>query len=262
MHILRCRACDHCFTDTTRLSERVVYDAAYFLEAHKNWFANPDVEHFELLRRLIELHGKELELVDVGCGPGNFLRHLRRNSPGLKLLGLDLIENRNEDGIDYLQMDFLKEDLENSAVGREFDVVVTMHTIEHIEDGPDFIARLRKICKPGGLIIITTPNERSILYRCAGFLKRLGIKFAYQRLYGEHHCNHYNFASLTRLCRSGGLQVIEKVATNIPMRLVDTPPLGRLGVAIVKLGVWFTFQIGLLTQQTYQQTIICRRPLA
>lgn len=39
-----------------------------------------------------------------------------------------------------------------------FDVVTSFETIEHINDRPGFLAELRRIIKPGGHLILSTPN--------------------------------------------------------------------------------------------------------
>ena len=255
IYLLRCPDCDHCFTDVSRLTDRVTYDAEYFFTVHKNWFANPDLEQFDLMYRKIAQQGSR-RVIDVGCGTGNFLRYLRQKDANLELTGLDLIANDSKDGIEYVQMDFLKE----SFAGRDFDVVISAHTIEHIDEARDFVQRLQALCRPGGLIIILTPNEHSVLFRAARLMNWLGLKFAFQRLYSEHHVNHYNMSSLPRLCRCLGLEVLETIGTNIPMRLVDTPPVGAAVQAVLRWGVWVTFLLGKLTGATYQQTVICRKP--
>ncbi len=39
------------------------------------------------------------------------------------------------------------------------DVVITFETIEHIDDYAKFVSEIRRILKPGGLAIISTPND-------------------------------------------------------------------------------------------------------
>jgi SAM-dependent methyltransferase len=39
-----------------------------------------------------------------------------------------------------------------------FDVVTSFETIEHLEDRAQFIAELRRVLKPDGLLILSTPN--------------------------------------------------------------------------------------------------------
>ncbi len=47
----------------------------------------------------------------------------------------------------------------------EFDCCVSIEVIEHIEHHPRFIREMARVTKPGGLIVITTPNVLSITSR-------------------------------------------------------------------------------------------------
>ena len=255
VRLYRCHNCDHCYTDTSQLSGREAYGPEYFLEVHKNWFENPDFAQFELLRQRIEGISKQAAVIDVGCGTGNLLRYLSAKSPNLKLTGLDLIENTQATTIEYICCDFLTTDM-----GRQFDFVATLHTIEHIEDLDLFMGRLKDVCRTGGQIAITTINERSLLYRTARLLRGLGIAFVFERIYGIHHLNHFNFSSLRRLCERSGLEVVKVIGSNIRIESVDIASRNPVLKPILAFGVSVLFWLGTLTGATYQQTVVCRKP--
>jgi SAM-dependent methyltransferase len=46
-----------------------------------------------------------------------------------------------------------------------FDVVITFQVIEHIQDDVQFLKEIHRVLKPGGLVIITTPNRPMSLSR-------------------------------------------------------------------------------------------------
>src|ERR671931_496445 len=70
--LYRCPSCDHCFTDVESLEYLGEYDEAW--EAlHPNWFANPNFELFEFIRRTIERHKPDASVIDVGAGRGELL---------------------------------------------------------------------------------------------------------------------------------------------------------------------------------------------
>lgn len=52
----------------------------------------------------------------------------------------------------------------------KFDVVFASHVIEHYVDLPNFFAVLRRVTKPGGLIVIATPNNDTLEYIARPFL--------------------------------------------------------------------------------------------
>lgn len=78
-------------------------------------------------------------------------------------------------GVDYNELEdvppgfvFRRADLNSEDIpfeSDEFDLVVCSHVIEHIVDPISFFQDCLRICKPGGLIYIEAPSERSILQK-------------------------------------------------------------------------------------------------
>jgi SAM-dependent methyltransferase len=40
-----------------------------------------------------------------------------------------------------------------------FDCVVSFETVEHVEDDAAFVAEIRRVLKPGGILLLSTPNK-------------------------------------------------------------------------------------------------------
>jgi len=59
-------------------------------------------------------------------------------------------------GVEFREMD--ASDL--SGLDRRFDLVVSFQVIEHLADPGAFLDDLRRLVRPGGAIVITTPNVR------------------------------------------------------------------------------------------------------
>lgn len=80
-----------------------------------------------------------------------------------EFMGLEGIRHYNAVNVDrrwLLTTDYLQ-DLSQKRWGfddNEFDIVIAQHVIEHVPDRIAFIAECLRIVKPGGLIIIETPN--------------------------------------------------------------------------------------------------------
>jgi SAM-dependent methyltransferase len=51
------------------------------------------------------------------------------------------------------------------------DLVVSVETIEHLENPRHFVRELTRIARPGGTIILTTPNQLSVLSKACLLLK-------------------------------------------------------------------------------------------
>jgi len=112
---------------------------------------------------LREIRRKNLSgtCLDYGAGAGGLLTLL--NSTGIfsQLYGADLMArpSKLDPSINWIQQD-LNDDL--TAMPMQFDVLVSSEVIEHLENPRavfrDFYSKL----KPGGTLIMTTPNQQSI----------------------------------------------------------------------------------------------------
>jgi SAM-dependent methyltransferase len=248
----RCPECDHCFTDVKSLERLGAYDPEW--EAlHENWFANPNVALFELVAEAIAHHKEDARVIDIGSGRGELLTYLRERKPRLVLTGLDASLQPEIPGVEVIRADINSVDLGD----RQWDVAVTMATIEHLADVRTFAARLRSVLAPGGLAIVATNNERSITYDVARALRRMGYDVPFERLYDRHHLNHFNPRSLQTLMEGSGLRPLRLHRHNIPLAAVDMPTES----AVLRLGVWGTFVVGRLTGRTFFQTLVLERPL-
>ncbi len=57
-----------------------------------------------------------------------------------------------------------------------FDVAVANHVLEHSYEPPKLIAQLRELVRPGGHVLIATPNLRGAAMRWKTWISRLGLK--------------------------------------------------------------------------------------
>ncbi len=250
--IYRCRDCTHCYTDPASIVAPESYSPDYFIDAHRNWFNNPNTALFDIIRTQAASAGTGLSLLDVGCGKGDLLRHLQRIEPTWHLTGIDLSPNERCNGITFLHGDVFR-----MPSGQRYDVVTNLLVIEHIADIHGFVEALRRLCRPGGRIIITTNDEHSIVYATARLLRRIGRRAAYDRLYSRHHLNHFSVTSLRQLLHRHSISVIHTIHHNIPMAAVDLPPADRATRVLWHAGIRVAFAAGSLTRRTFLQTVVC-----
>ena len=99
-------------------------------------------------------------LADIGCGRGALWTHLRTSFT--TCIGVDVVRY---DALDP-HVDFRRADLDRPPLPIETDGVnaaIAVETIEHLENPRGFVRELVRITRPGGLVVITTPNQRSLL---------------------------------------------------------------------------------------------------
>lgn len=107
-------------------------------------------------------------LVDVGCGNGNlwsFVRDSFHRYIGVDVVRYDSLPDETE--FIPLNLDTGKAPLADGIA----DVVCAVETIEHIENPRAFVRELVRLTKPGGLIIVTTPNQLSVLSKLTLILR-------------------------------------------------------------------------------------------
>ena len=100
--------------------------------------------------------------LDVGCGAGLLTEPLARL--GAKVIGIDaapeLIEvARRHASAMELEIDYRAGDVQE--LEGTFDLITAMEVIEHVADPDAFVAALAKRLAPGGLLILSTPNQTS-----------------------------------------------------------------------------------------------------
>jgi len=99
-------------------------------------------------------------VVDVGCGAGHLLAAL--GSRASRYIGVDAVR------YDAFPRgaEFLRADLDRDAVpfdDNAADVAVALETIEHLENPRRLMRELTRIARPGGTILVSTPNQLSLL---------------------------------------------------------------------------------------------------
>jgi SAM-dependent methyltransferase len=153
--------------------------------------------HDQLAHALVErhdLHGKEL--IEIGCGKGEFLRLLCDLGPN-RGLGFDpgYSEERGasqgSNGFRVVR-DFFSEKYTDQAA----DFVACKMTLEHIPTPNVFLGAAVRTVRADGVIFIQVPESLRILRECA-----------FEDIYYEH-CSYFSAGSLGRLFRQLGLRVL------------------------------------------------------
>jgi SAM-dependent methyltransferase len=99
-------------------------------------------------------------ILDVGCGPGGTLDHVRRMYPGVGLHGVDILD-RTLPGVDFHRIDLDHDPL--PFPDGFFDVVICTHVLEHLHYSARASAEIGRVLRTGGALYIETPSVRATL---------------------------------------------------------------------------------------------------
>jgi 2-polyprenyl-3-methyl-5-hydroxy-6-metoxy-1,4-benzoquinol methylase len=155
----------------------------------------------QLVRRTLEREvGRAQTLLDVGCGTGGLARSL----DGLfeRYVGCDIVRY---DGLPA-DLEFRQANLNASPYpieDRFADVVTCVETIEHLENPRLVMRELLRLAKPGGLVVVTTPNQLSLFSKIS-----LVVKNQFQAFRGREYPAHITALveeDLVRIANETGL---------------------------------------------------------
>ncbi|MDU8942423.1 bifunctional 2-polyprenyl-6-hydroxyphenol methylase/3-demethylubiquinol 3-O-methyltransferase UbiG [Ovoidimarina sediminis] len=104
-----------------------------------------------------------LEVLDIGSGGGLMAEPLARL--GAAVTGADAAPTNIEVAAAHARLTGLKIDYRHTTAealaetGATFDVVQALEIIEHVADPAAFLAALRRLIRPGGLLLLSTLNR-------------------------------------------------------------------------------------------------------
>ncbi len=160
---------------------------------------------FELrLRFLLDRVRAGERILDVGCGEGQFASALAKS--GASVVGVDLAEEplrrarRRDPSLELL---LIEEAQEWPLADASFDLVWAGETIEHVADTGGWLSEVRRVLRPHGRLLLSTPDH--------GPLRRLGLALSgrgFERHFDpcSDHLRFYTRRSLRDVLERYGFQ--------------------------------------------------------
>lgn len=179
---------------------------------------------------VIKKNGKVL---DVGTGAGGWLLVLK--GLGMEGYGLD----PSKEAVKVAKKAGLK--VKEGTLGSVrypnnfFDVITLHNVIEHVHDPVKDLIELRRILKPGGILIMYTPNTDSLFFKL--------LREDWPHLGVPQHLNLFSNKTLNRLSRKVDIYSVKK-------RYITEPRMILMG-----LGIWLRKLFGLKIKSKHESRL-------
>ncbi|MEM3101549.1 MAG: class I SAM-dependent methyltransferase [Candidatus Nitrosotenuis sp.] len=147
----------------------------------------------KLIEYYLKRYTKTNDFLDIGCGNGIVIKHLRKNND-LRISGCDInlkalyYARRRNNKIYLFQYDLLKDTLE-----RSYDTIGCFDVLEHINDDVKAIKSLYDLVRPDGYLLLTVPID----------MKLWGMNDVV-----NEHKRRYNEERILRLVKDAGFQIV------------------------------------------------------
>lgn len=188
-------------------------------------------------------------IVDVGAGEGYFTalvgEHLKAHgvAPGTVLRACDLFPEQFRYG--DVACDRVDVGMRLPYPDGTFDVACSIEVIEHLEDQFHFVRELHRIVRPGGRVLLTTPNLLNINSRLRFLRAGFWLLFdplpldSHNPVHLAGHIHPISFYYLAYLFHRAGFASVrvhfdrfKKSATALTLALAPVLWLGRLGFVL------------------------------
>jgi SAM-dependent methyltransferase len=166
--------------------------------------------------------GSAGKVIDIGCGNGQCLYSLEGRFS--TLYGIELSKKRSDDArrnltglgavILYANVEAGVPELESDC----FDVVICSDVLEHFVDVFSAFREMTRILKPGGRLILNTPNFAKVKNRIKLLFGVFGSTSATEEGFGNNdskqlldggHLHYFTFSMLDRLCTIFGYEQVK-----------------------------------------------------
>jgi dolichol-phosphate mannosyltransferase len=139
-------------------------------------------------------------VLDIGCGSSRIVLDLPDRAVGLDLAAHKLrwLRPRHRT-LTQASADALP------FAGASFDAVIHSQVIEHVPDRPEFFTEMDRVLRPGGILVLGTPDYGRWLWHA--------IEWVYGKLlpgaYAHEHITHYTREGLAARLRGMGYEILD-----------------------------------------------------
>jgi 2-polyprenyl-3-methyl-5-hydroxy-6-metoxy-1,4-benzoquinol methylase len=159
------------------------------------------------------------KVLDAPCGDGEVAILLAQ--AGFEVSGVDIVDELTDEARVALGERFRVADLTAKLPWPDasFDLVVSIEGIEHLENAFAFVREMHRLCRPGGIFILSTPNTISIRSRVrfigSGFYLSDPRPCDEAGPHPLHHIGLKTFSELRYILHTSGFQILHVESTHV-----------------------------------------------
>ena len=181
--------------------------------------------------KLVEAVGTGKRVLELGCSSGYLAQQLRDR--GNAFVGVELDAEAAREAEQWCEQ-VIVGDVESSTLPLEsasFDVLLCGDVVEHLRDPVAVLAKLRPLVKPGGTLVLSTPNIANWAMRLSLLAGRW--RYTDRGFLDRTHVHLFTRATLVEAVQSAGFRV-RRVDFTVPVP-GDSDRLDSLGHALGRL---------------------------
>jgi glycosyltransferase involved in cell wall biosynthesis len=157
--------------------------------------------HAQRTRHILRFAGTEHPVIDIGCGSARMTMSYPEGSVAVDW-NMDKLRFMRPHLPNLVQSDGTRLGLADACT----NVVVCSQVLEHVpDDGVAMLDELVRILKPGGTLVLGTPDYGRWEWRVTERLYDLAAPGAY----AEEHITHYDYGRLERALNDRGITVLD-----------------------------------------------------
>jgi 2-polyprenyl-3-methyl-5-hydroxy-6-metoxy-1,4-benzoquinol methylase len=186
--------------------------------------------------------GKVSRSLEVGPGAGGYLGLLASVSQEVTASDIEMayLEHAQKLTQQFPNLRCVVDDITNTQLGvHSFDLILCTEVVEHIEDGQSAIQGLKKLLKPDGVIVFSTPQPYSpieVACKVAFFPVIIDlVRMIYREAILENgHINLMTEKKLKSIFNNVGIAIIEQYKVGLYLPLI-AEFMGHAGLHIEQL---------------------------
>lgn len=214
--VIDCLSCKfiHIFPIPTEKELAKLYTDQFYSHEKPQYFSDAEEDFewwmltYENYYRIFEKNTKGRKILDIGSGPGYFLKC--GADRGWKVLGFEpskqAYDYSKKLGVSVVNDFYTAKKIEKYG---KFDVVFLSLVLEHLPDPISLLQEVKKALKLNGILCILSPNDYNPLQK----ILKDDLGFKPWWVVPLQHINYFNFKSVKSFLKRGGFKIKDLYGT-------------------------------------------------